>query len=132
MHAHQRPYRPEDFLRVRDMLVDTFSSYLKLSNGRIERRNYCRCSVAPYFGDPDPAASAACVRYWEDATRIRRMLAFRWRKDRVGASNSHVPSCRRHPFRWTGLDGMAVGPLFWYDGRTDRPCEPLKHIRSDP
>ncbi len=71
MHATQRAYHADtDFGRVRDLLIETFPHFFRLSNWRIERWNYCRYLVAPFFGDPDPAASAACIRYWEETTRI--------------------------------------------------------------
>jgi predicted N-acetyltransferase YhbS len=69
--ASFRRYKPgQDFVRIRDMLVDTRRSLGRPVNWRIERWNYARYFVAPYLGDPSPAESEKNIRFWEEAIGV--------------------------------------------------------------
>lgn len=71
-----------DFMRVRDMLVDTYQAFEKPVNWRLERWNYARYFAAPFLGiyglgnepktDPENANeySKKAIRLWEDSIGI--------------------------------------------------------------
>ena len=70
MNATFTPYRPQpDFIRVRDMLVETVCAFEQPVNWRLERWNYARYFVSPMLGtsgvDPDPAGAEAGINRWE-------------------------------------------------------------------
>ena len=65
-----RHYTPDDMLRVRDMLVETHAAWDPPINWRLERWEYARYFVASMLGDPDPVASEANIRRWEDLTGV--------------------------------------------------------------
>jgi predicted N-acetyltransferase YhbS len=66
-----RPYAPEDFQPVRDMLVETWSAHQSPVNWDIARWNWCRYSGVPYLVNwprnlsPTPAESLAGIAWWE-------------------------------------------------------------------
>ncbi len=76
MTAKLRKYRPEqDFLRIRDFLVDTYQIIGKPQNWRLERWNYARHFVAPFRGtyrqeEPNPEDSLKAIRLWEDTIGV--------------------------------------------------------------
>jgi hypothetical protein len=50
MKATLRKYRPEqDFTKIRDFLVNTYGSFDMLLNWLIERWNYARYFIAPFW-----------------------------------------------------------------------------------
>jgi len=69
-------YRPEqDFLRIRDFLVDTYRMFEKPINWRIERWNYARYFVAPMLANyeqevPSPEDCLKAIRFWEDTIGV--------------------------------------------------------------
>ena len=71
-----RKYDPEqDFLRIRDFLVDTYWAFGRTTTWRLERWNYARYFVAPFLGaygqeEPDLEGSLKAIRFWEDAIRV--------------------------------------------------------------
>jgi hypothetical protein len=76
MTAKHRKYKPErDFLRVRDLLANTYPAFEKPVNWRIERWNYARYLVAPFLG-PDrttnhrPEDSIESIHIWEDTIGV--------------------------------------------------------------
>lgn len=83
MKTRFRKYVPEsDFLRVRNMLVDTYQTFKKPVNWRLERWNYARYFVAPFLGiyglgnEPktDPAhankLSKQAIQLWEESIGV--------------------------------------------------------------
>jgi predicted N-acetyltransferase YhbS len=93
-----RRYRPEqDFLRIRDFLVETYQAFEKPLNWRIERWNYARYFVAPLVGtygqeEPDLEDSLKAIRFWEDTIGV-------WENDQheiVGVVNMEHPN-PEHP-----------------------------------
>jgi hypothetical protein len=71
MKANLRKYNPKtDFIGVRDLLVNTFLHFGKLSNWRLERWNYARYFVAPMLGDPNPEQSTENIRLWEQSIGV--------------------------------------------------------------
>jgi predicted N-acetyltransferase YhbS len=96
MKAHLRKYNPEqDFLRIRDFLVETHQAFPQPINWRIERWNYARYFVAPMLGgwdnegSPAPGGPAA-IQKWEEANGV-------WENDAgdiVGVANLE------HPVMW--------------------------------
>ncbi|MBM3496940.1 MAG: hypothetical protein FJX72_21855, partial [Armatimonadetes bacterium] len=75
MPTRPRPYRPDDFMRVRDMLSETFHAFPTPVNWRIERWNYARYLVAPYLApkwetNRTPAESDRSVRLLEGLIRV--------------------------------------------------------------
>ena len=96
MKAELRKYRPEpDFLRIRDLLVETYQAFEKPLNWRLERWNYARYFVAPMLGvyqhaEPSEADSLKAIRFWEEAIAV-------WENDRgdiAGVANIE------HPVTW--------------------------------
>lgn len=71
-----RKYVPDrDFLRVRDMLMETFRSFGKITNWTFERWNYARYFAAPMLGaygktESTIEKSLEAIRSWEDAVGI--------------------------------------------------------------
>lgn len=71
-----RKYKPEqDFLPIRDFLVDTYQIIGKPLNWRLERWNYARYFVAPFRGtyrqeEPNPEDSLKAIRLWEDTIGV--------------------------------------------------------------
>ena len=51
MPVTRRPYRPDDFLRVRDFLSETYPSFDQTPNWRIEHWEWGRYHVIPMFGN---------------------------------------------------------------------------------
>lgn len=76
MKVKLRKYRPEqDFLRIRDFLVDTYQTIGKPQNWSLERWNYARYFVAPLRGtygqeEPNPEDSLKAIRFWEDTIGV--------------------------------------------------------------
>ncbi|UCF69792.1 MAG: hypothetical protein JSW49_06190 [candidate division WOR-3 bacterium] len=76
MKVKFRKYEPErDFLRVRDMLVQTFHAFEKPINWTFERWNYARYFAAPMLGaygetENTTQKSLDAIRLWEDAVGI--------------------------------------------------------------
>ena len=76
MKVTLRRYQPDlDFIRIRDFLVDTYGSFDKLLNWRIERWNYARYFVAPFLGTygqkkPRLEDSLKAIRFWEDTVGV--------------------------------------------------------------
>jgi hypothetical protein len=98
MAAKLRKYRPEqDFLRIRDFLVDTYQVIGKPLNWRLERWNYARYFVAPMLGayrqeEPNVEGSLRAIRFWEDTIGV-------WENDEgeiVGVVNMEYPDTE-HP-----------------------------------
>jgi hypothetical protein len=98
MKVKFRKYEPErDFLRVRDMLVQTFRSFEKITNWTLERWNYARYFAAPMLGaygktEDTTQRSLEAIRWWEDAVGV-------WENDKseivaVVCPDEHVPD---HP-----------------------------------
>ncbi len=98
MKVKYRKYEPErDFLRVRDMLVQTFRAFEKPINWTFERWNYARYFAAPMLGaygkiEDTIEKSLAAIRSWEDAVGI-------WENEKseivaVVCPDEHVPD---HP-----------------------------------
>ena len=76
MTTKHRKYKPDqDFLRVRDLLVNTYPAFEKPVNWRIERWNYARYLVVPRLS-PDqrtnrrPDDSLQSIHLWEDAIGV--------------------------------------------------------------
>ena len=104
MTTKHRKYKPDqDFLRVRDLLVNTYSAFEKPVNWRIERWNYARYLVVPHLGpgqttNHTPEESLESIHLWEDAFRV-------WENDDgdiVGAVTVEYPwpgevFLQRHP-----------------------------------
>jgi len=91
-------YEPErDFLRVRDMLVQTFRTFEKPINWTLEHWNYARYFAAPMLGaygktEDTTQRSLKAIRLWEDAVGI-------WENDKsdvvaVVCPDEHMPD---HP-----------------------------------
>jgi len=76
MTARLRKYKPEqDFLRIRDFLVDTYQIIGKPQNWRLERWNYARYFVAPRLGaygqgEPRIEDSLKAIGFWEDTIGV--------------------------------------------------------------
>ncbi len=75
MKARFRKYRPEDFLRVRDMFVNTGQISEKPINLDFVWWTYTRYFVAPYLGTgvmqiPSPEDSEKAIRFWESVVGI--------------------------------------------------------------
>lgn len=71
MTVRFRKYDPEqDFLRIRDFLMETYRAFERPVNWRIERWNYARYFVAPLLGDPDPKESEKNIRFWEETVGV--------------------------------------------------------------
>src|SRR5512135_2208836 len=93
MTTRHRKYNPDrDFLRVRDLLVNTYSDFERPVNWCIERWNYARYLVVPYLGpgrtiNHTPEDSLKSIHLWEDAIHI-------WENDEgdiVGAVTVEYP-----------------------------------------
>ncbi len=69
--VNARAYRPDDFVDVRDMLVESWSAYQRPVNWDIARWNWCRHSCVPYLCNwprnlrPTAAESLAAIAWWE-------------------------------------------------------------------
>jgi predicted N-acetyltransferase YhbS len=76
MKNRHRSYNDQqDFLRVRDFLVDTYALLDRPFNWRLERWNYARYFVVPMIGayakDPvSPDDSRKAIRMWADLIRL--------------------------------------------------------------
>jgi len=76
MRVRLRRYKPEqDFLRIRDFLVNTYHVSEKPLNWRLERWNYARYFVAPFLGtygqqEPNLEDSLKAIRFWEDTIGV--------------------------------------------------------------
>jgi predicted N-acetyltransferase YhbS len=76
MRTRRHDYNPDrDFLRVRDLLVETFSLTARPLNWRLERWNYARYFITPLLategvGAPDMDAYAAAIRLFNRSTGI--------------------------------------------------------------
>lgn len=75
MRTTHRKYQPDrDFLRIRDLLVDTFSMTDRPLNWRLERWNYARWFITPLLsteaGDPDLEAYRVAIRLFEASTGV--------------------------------------------------------------
>jgi len=76
MKGKLRKYDHEqDFVPVRDFLVDTYTALDKPINWRLDRWNYARYFVIPMIGtyaqDPvSPQDSSKAIRWWEDHIRL--------------------------------------------------------------
>jgi predicted N-acetyltransferase YhbS len=76
MKTKFRKYHPkQDFLRIRDFLVETFSMLDKPLNWRLERWNYARYFVAPMLAnygqdEPRPEDCEKAIRLWEEMTGV--------------------------------------------------------------
>ena len=76
MKVKFRKYEPErDFLRVRDMLIETFRQFEKPINWTFERWNYARYFAAPMLGaygltENTTEKSKEAIRLWEEAVGI--------------------------------------------------------------
>jgi predicted N-acetyltransferase YhbS len=104
MTAKLRKYKPEqDFLRIRDFLVDTYQIIEKPQNWRLERWNYARYFVAPRLGaygqgEPSIEDSLKAIGFWEDTIGV-------WENDGgeiVGVVSTENPELgraffQRHP-----------------------------------
>ena len=113
MTTKHRKYNPDrDFLRVRDLLVNTYSDFERPVNWCIERWNYARYLVVPYLGpgrttNHTPEDSLESIRLWEDAIHI-------WENDEndiVGVVTVEYPwpgevFLQRHPRYDALLDEM--------------------------
>jgi hypothetical protein len=95
MKVRFRKYNPaQDFLRVRDMLVQTFRQFEKPINWTLERWNYARYFGAPYLGGYGSAENSTeksleAIHNWEAAIGI-------WEDDAshivaVVCPDEHVP-----------------------------------------
>jgi predicted N-acetyltransferase YhbS len=65
----------QDFLRIRDFLVETFFMFDKPLNWRLERWNYARCFITPLLatdglGEPDLEAYGEAIRLFDESTGI--------------------------------------------------------------
>lgn len=76
MRVRLRKYKPEqDFLRIRDLLVNTYRAFGMPLNWRLERWNYARYFVAPFLGaygqkDPKLEDSRRAIRFWEETIGV--------------------------------------------------------------
>jgi predicted N-acetyltransferase YhbS len=76
VNARFHPYNPDrDFLRIRDLLVETFSLTGQPLNWRLERWNYARYFVTPLLatdgvGEPDLSAYQAAIRLFDASTGV--------------------------------------------------------------
>jgi predicted N-acetyltransferase YhbS len=76
MRTRHYDYNPDrDFLRVRDLLVETFSLTARPLNWRLERWNYASYFITPLLategvGAPDMDAYAAAIRLFNGSTGI--------------------------------------------------------------
>jgi predicted N-acetyltransferase YhbS len=98
MKAKLRKHKPEqDFLLIRDFLANTYQTFGKPLNWRIERWNYARYFVAPFLGTygqeyPNLEDGLKAIRFWEDTIGV-------WESDDkeiVGVVNMEHPDTR-HP-----------------------------------
>jgi hypothetical protein len=98
MKVKFRKYQPErDFLKVRDMLVETFRQFEKPINWTFERWNYARYFAAPMLGaygltENTTEKSMEAIGLWEKAVGI-------WENEEsktvaVVCPDEHVPT---HP-----------------------------------
>lgn len=103
MKAQLRKYRPEqDFLRIRDFLVETYLASEEPYNWGFERWNWARYHLSMFEGD-----SERKIRFWEDVVGI-------WENDEneiVGVVNAEAPRFgeaffQRHPQYAFLLDEM--------------------------
>ncbi|MGB7061483.1 MAG: GNAT family N-acetyltransferase [Candidatus Zixiibacteriota bacterium] len=125
MRVRLRRYKPEqDFLRIRDFLVDTYHVFERPLNWRLERWNYARYFVAPFLGtygqkEPNLEDSLKAIRFWEDTIGV-------WENDDneiVGVVNMEHPDpehpgygeafLQRHP-KYT----LLLGDMLDYAERT--------------
>ena len=103
MTVKLRKYKQQDFLPIRDFLVDTYQIIGKPLNWRLERWNYARYFVAPMLGtygqgEPSIEDSLKAIRFWEDTIGV-------WENDEgkiVGVVSSENPELgrafiQRHP-----------------------------------
>jgi len=76
MQSKYRKYQhDQDFLRIRDFLVDTFSLTYNPTNWRLERWNYAYYFLAPMLvtegvGEPDMDSFRKALDLWNDLTGI--------------------------------------------------------------
>jgi GNAT superfamily N-acetyltransferase len=74
MTTRLREYEPShDFIRVRDFLINTFGTFDKPLNWRLERWNYARYFTAPYLCKDEvitPDKSRIAIRFWEGCIGI--------------------------------------------------------------
>jgi predicted N-acetyltransferase YhbS len=76
MPTRNHKYNPDqDFLRIRDFLVNTFSMIRKPLNWRLERWNYAYYYIIPMLvtegiGEPDLQAVDQAVQLWNDLTCV--------------------------------------------------------------
>lgn len=88
-----RSYEPDrDFIRVRDLLNETYTSFPHPYNWGMERWNYARYFVAPMLGSygtdaGTPEGSLKAIQLWEDMVRL-------WEDD---AGNIVGVTCIEHP-----------------------------------
>ncbi|MGY8826330.1 MAG: hypothetical protein ACKVJG_20770 [Candidatus Latescibacterota bacterium] len=66
MNVHFRKYDPkQDFLRIRDFLLETYRVFGKPLNWGFERWNWARYHPNMFSGD-----AKSKIRFWEDAVGI--------------------------------------------------------------
>ena len=76
MKTTRKKYNPEvDFIRVRDFLVETYSSTKKPLNWKLERWNYARYYITPMLvangiNDPNLDAVEAAIHLWNDSIAL--------------------------------------------------------------
>ncbi|KYK27448.1 MAG: hypothetical protein AYK23_02320 [Candidatus Proteinoplasmatales archaeon SG8-5] len=75
MRPKRRPYVHDDFIRIRDLLVETHRAFHPPVNWGIERWNYARYFVAPMlgsWGDEGQSVedSLAAIRLWEEMNGV--------------------------------------------------------------
>lgn len=97
MTVIQRPYTADDFVPVRDFLVETYPDFDTAPNWRIEHWNWCRYHVVPMFGNyqkpqPDIAAARQAIADWEALTTIWERLDDAGRPTIVGVVTAEKPS----------------------------------------
>jgi hypothetical protein len=101
--ARFRRYQPQrDFLRVRDMLVESFRQFDKPINWTFERWNYARYFGAPMLGaygltENTTEKSKEAIRHWEEAVGI-------WENE---ASNIVAVVCPDEHVPWHDSYGLA-------------------------
>ncbi len=111
MNPRFRRYDPvHDFMRIRRLLVDTYRSFERPLNWRIERWNYARYFEAPYLCRDEeitPEKSRRAIQSWEGSVGV-------WEDDSdgiVGAAHTEHPFpgdafIQRHPRQTHLLEEM--------------------------
>jgi len=128
-----RPYCPDDFARVRDLLARAWPRDGRPTNWDIVRWNYARYLVAPYlgtYGSPDNhiEASIKGIRTWERLVGV-------WEDDRDGILGAADPEDPWPSDLWIerapGYDGLLEEMLRYGEEHLRCMDENLRHRQKN-